>query len=195
MLRKLILFVLMVFFSAGVVRSHPHVWIENSVGFSFNAKKKITKIIHRWEFDPMLSAAIAKDYKAGKDGTFTARRAKKMLKEAFGWLGEEGYLTHIYVNGEKVFADALEGFRPEMKNGALVCTFSITFKKPLDPFKDSIEVAVYDPQYYYDMVFGVPPVFLEGIKPAACRYELFEDEERAEYFGLIIPETVRLCLK
>ncbi len=175
--------------------AHPHVWVENSATFNFDAKKRLTGITHNWEFDPMYSAAIARDYKAGKDGVFPEKQVKKMLERPFGWLAQDAYLTPVYVNGEKRFADAMTGFAPVMRGETLVCTFTVTFKKPLEPLKDKVEVAIYDPQYYYDVVFGGEPVRLSGIAPSACRWELYEDTERAEYFGLINPMTVKLCVK
>ena len=180
-------------FTARAARAHPHVWIENSVRFQFDDKKRLVKIIHRWKFDRMFSAAAAKNYKAGKDGTFTAKQAAKMRELSFGSIDEMGDFTHIYVNGELQFASPLEDFKPVMLDGALVCTFSVSLKVPLDPFKDKVEVAVYDGMYYYDITFDEPPVELAGISADACPCSIYEDAEHAEYFGLINPATVKLC--
>jgi ABC-type uncharacterized transport system substrate-binding protein len=122
---------------------------------------------HAWAFDPMFSAFATQGIASKQKGAFTHEELRPLAEIQVGSLKEFDYFTFARIDGEKARFSAPTEFSLEFKDGVLELTFVLALKDP-KPKPQRVEIDIYDPTTFVDLVFDQgTPVTLAGA-PARC---------------------------
>jgi ABC-type uncharacterized transport system substrate-binding protein len=150
--------------------AHPHVWVTMRSELLYAPDGSVTAVRHAWTFDDMFSAfATTGLQKVG--GTFTRETLQPLAKVNVDTLKEYRYFTSAKVNGRQqkgVFGTPTEYWAEyDPKEAVVILHFTLPFKKPIKA--KSLEIDVYDPEFFIDFGFAKNrPVTLVGA-PAQCK--------------------------
>lgn len=171
--------------------AHPHVFVTNQVTVLFDGGR-ITGLRLDWLFDDFFSSTLLEDFDADGDGSFDAAEAAALHDNAFVSLRDYGWFTHLYLDGEARPSPEPSGFQAVAEGALVRYRFDLLLPAPVDPAATLFEVAVYDQEYYVELLLDADrPVTLEAAPPA-CRATVTEDETRAYYFDMIYPQMISI---
>jgi ABC-type uncharacterized transport system substrate-binding protein len=180
--------------SAGMhpASAHPHVFITDSVTFVFDESGRVTALKLDWLFDDLFSASLFEDFDANGDGSFDAAEVTALHDGAFVALRDYGWFAHIYLDGVAQPSPEPRSFAPVAEDELVRYRFELPLAVPVDPATTRLEVAIYDQEYYVEVLLDeAAPASLEGAPPA-CRTSVVEDSAHAYYFDLVYPQLIRL---
>jgi len=156
--------------AVGAASAHPHVWVTIRSQLLYAPDGSVTGVRHIWTFDDMFSAFATTGLQKVR-GTFTRETLQPLAKVNVDTLKEYGYFTYAKINGRRqkdafgVAKDYWAEYDP--KESVLILQFTLPFKKPIKT--KSLEIDVYDPEFFIDFGFAkIKPVTLVGA-PAQCK--------------------------
>jgi ABC-type uncharacterized transport system substrate-binding protein len=174
--------------ATGPVAAHPHVWVTMNSELLYAPDGSVTGVRNAWTFDDMFSAFATTGF-AKTNGTFTRQTLQPLAKVNVESLHEYAYFTYAKVNGKRqkdAFTDPSDywlDYNP--KETVLTLHFTLPFKKPVKA--KSLEIEVYDPEFFIDFAFAKKnPVRLVGA-PAQCKLSTEKPEDSnfpAQFFSL-----------
>lgn len=130
--------------------AHPHVWIDLRTTVMLDDTGRVTAIGQEWLFDPMYSAYAT----AGVDTE--SDQGRKFLAELVGDSMENlqpyDYFMRVRADGVRQAFDRPGDYSAAMRQDRLVYRFVVPLAEPVDPRQRDLDVAVFDPTYYIDMV-------------------------------------------
>ncbi len=156
--------------AANTASAHPHVWVTFRSELLYAPDGAVTGVRHTWTFDDMFSAFATTGLQK-TNGTFTREVLQPLAKVNVESLKEYGYFTYAKVNGRRQ-RDAFGAptdywLEYDPKQTVVTLHFTLPFKKPIKA--KSLEVDIYDPEFFVDFGFAKnKPVTLVGA-PARCR--------------------------
>jgi ABC-type uncharacterized transport system substrate-binding protein len=150
--------------------AHPHVWVTIRSELLYASDGSVTGIRHTWTFDDMFSAFATTGLQK-TNGTFTHDTLKPLAKENIDELKGYAYFTYAKINGrlqKDAFGSPIEYWADYDPNKTvLTLHFTLPFKRPAKA--KSLEIDVYDPEFFIDFGFAKnKPVTLVGA-PAQCK--------------------------
>ena len=154
--------------AATAAQAHPHVWVSARAQVAY-ADGKVTGVRHTWSFDPEYSAYVTQGLDANKDGKLSPDELASLATTNTENLAEFGYFTKLKVGGkEQAFADPKEP-AAHMEGKALVMTFLLPLKTPVQQGRGVAALEVYDPTYFVAFSFaeGADAATLAGA-PQGC---------------------------
>jgi ABC-type uncharacterized transport system substrate-binding protein len=172
--------------------AHPHVFIDNriSVIFDYNGLKGFK---HEWIFDEMFSSTMIREFDLDADSKFNEKETKSVLNGAFSNLKEYNYFTDIAINGHRFKIKEFEDFHARIDSGLMVYEFFLPCEVTASYGIQEVTIAVYDPTYFVQVLWAPQkPYFFKDTSKVELRYEVYEDEKNAYYYGQIIPEALRI---
>jgi len=153
--------------AAGTASAHPHVWVTMRSELLYAPDGSVTGVRHNWTFDDMFSAFATTGLQK-TDGSFTRDALQPLAKVNVDSLKAYGYFTYPKVNGRRqkdsfgAPTDYWAEYDP--KETVLTLHFTLPFKKPIKA--KSLEIEVYDPEFFVDFDFAKnKPVMLVGAPP------------------------------
>jgi ABC-type uncharacterized transport system substrate-binding protein len=154
----------------GNALAHPHVWVTMHSDLLYAADGSVTGVRHAWTFDDLFSAFATTGLQK-TNGTFTRETLQSLAKVNVDSLKDYGYFTYAKVNGRQqkaAFGLPTDYWAEYDVNEAVVTLhFTLPFKKPVKA--KSLEIDVYDPEFFIDFGFAKSkPVTLVGA-PAQCK--------------------------
>ena len=150
--------------------AHPHVWVTMSEEILYAPDGSVTGIRNAWTFDDTFSAFATQGIEQKTKGTFTRAELAPLAQVNIDSLKDYAYFTYAKVNGKHL----KEAFLPptdyfldyDPKATVLTLHFTLPFKPPVKA--KTIEVEIYDPEFFIDFGFGADnPVRLVGA-PTGC---------------------------
>ena len=172
--------------------AHPHVFVTDSVTFVFDGSGRVTAFRMDWLFDDFFSAGLLEDFDADGNGRFDAAEIAALREGAFVSLRDYGWFTHFYLDGVEQASPEPSSFEAVAEGELVRYRFELPLAEPIDPAATRLEVAVYDQEYYVEVLLDeTAPAVLDGAPPA-CRYSVAEDSARAYYFDMVYPQMIRL---
>jgi ABC-type uncharacterized transport system substrate-binding protein len=176
--------------TAGPAAAHPHVFIDNAVGFTF-AGGKVAAVQVEWAFDEVFSGDIIHDYDKNKDGKFDADETARIEQEAFSNLKNYHYFTYVWVDGKAQHPTTAKSFAVRRHADTVVYSFVVPLITPIDPRHTRLEVAIYDESYFVEVALERRiPIRLEGQGSKGCQAKVTEDQTRPYYYDSVYPETI-----
>lgn len=178
--------------TAAPAQAHPHVWIDNRIAFVFEGEA-VTGLRLTWRFDEFFSDGLITDFDTDADGAFSPEEVAALQEGAFSALKDYHYLSRVWI-GDVVFdPQEVADFTARLEDRAVVYSFVIALPEPADPRQVAIAAAVYDAEYYIEVLLAEQdPVTIEGAAGSGCRTEIQDDEQNAYYFGMVYPQNVSL---
>ena len=174
--------------AAGGAEAHPHVWVTMTEELLYAPDGTVTGVRHAWTFDDMYSAFAIQGLESKTQGVFTHEELKPLAKVNVESLKEYAYFTYAKLDGKRqkdAFLDPVDYFLDyDAKQALLTLHFTLPFKAPVKP--KTLELEVYDPEFFIDFGFAErDPVRLAGA-PAGCQASV--EKPRDDNF----PATLRL---
>jgi ABC-type uncharacterized transport system substrate-binding protein len=152
----------------GHAEAHPHVWVTMKSEVIYAPDGSVSGLRHAWAFDAMFSAFATQGIAGKQKGAFTREELRPLAETQIGSLKEFDYFTFARIDGEKAQFSAPTDFSLEFKDGVLELTFVLVLKDS-KPKPQRLEIDIYDPTTFVDLVFGEGgPVTLRGAS-ARCR--------------------------
>ena len=159
--------------------AHPHVWVTIRSELLYAKDGAVTGIRHSWTFDDMFSAFATTGLQKTGD-TFTREALQPLAKVNIDTLKEYGYFTYAKVNGRQqkgpfgAATDYWAEYHP--KESVLTLHFTLPFKKPIKA--TSLEIDVYDPEFFIDFAFADnnPVALVNAPAQCAATYEKPHDQ-------------------
>jgi ABC-type uncharacterized transport system substrate-binding protein len=153
---------------AGDAGAHPHVWVTMKSEVIYAPDGSVSGVRHSWSFDAMFSTFATQGMAGRQKGAFTREELRPLAETQIGSLKEFDYFTFARIDGEKAQFSAPTDFWLEFKDGVLELTFVLVLKDS-KPKPQRLEIDIYDPTTFVDLVFGEgTPVTLAG-PSARCR--------------------------
>jgi len=136
--------------------AHPHVWVTMTSELLYAPDGSITGVRHAWTFDDMFSAFATQGLEQKTKGQFTREELAPLAKVNVESLQEYAYFTYVKVNGKRQ-KDALSDpvdyhLEYDPKETVLTLHFTLPFKTPVKA--KSLDVEVYDPEFFIDFGFA-----------------------------------------
>jgi ABC-type uncharacterized transport system substrate-binding protein len=155
---------------ASAAQAHPHVWITASSQLIYAPDGSITGVRHAWTFDDMFSAFATQGLEQKTKGEFTREELGPLAKVNVESLQEYAYFTYVKVNGKRqkdALLDPVDYYLEyDPKETVLTLHFTLPFKTRVKA--KSLDVEVYDPEFFIDFGFAdKDPVRLVSA-PAQC---------------------------
>jgi ABC-type uncharacterized transport system substrate-binding protein len=184
---KVIAFI-MPFFSL----AHPHVFIDNRVLVLFDSKG-LKGFKHEWIFDEMFSSTIIQEFDLDTDRKFNKEEIKNIKKGAFSNLKEHNYFNDITINGKQVKIKEIKNFHAKIDKEVIIYEFFLPFEVVATDYNKKVKIAIYDPTYFVQVLWASKdPYVFEDTSKVILDYEIIKDEEKAYYYGQIIPEALKI---
>lgn len=129
--------------------AHPHIWIDRRIEVQFDENGLAGFHMH-WVFDEMTSSGFIVDYDTDRNNALSKEEIRVMKKEAFEYLKNYGYMTHITINGKPFQVKFVTDFNPVIKQDQLIYRFFIPCHVRSHKHFKEVAVGVYDEEYYVD---------------------------------------------
>jgi ABC-type uncharacterized transport system substrate-binding protein len=172
--------------------AHPHVFVTDSVTFVFDAGGRVTALRLDWLFDDFFSAQLFEDFDADGSGSFDDAEVAALRDGAFVSLRDYGWFTHLYLDSVGQESPEPTAFLAIAEGEYVRYRFELPLASPVDPTATRLEVAVYDQEYYVEVLLDeAAPVAFDGA-PSACGYTIAEDSAHAYYFDMVYPQMIHL---
>jgi len=147
--------------------AHPHVWIDLRTTVVLDAEGRVTAIDQEWLFDPIYSAYAV----AGADPESDAGRQAlaDLVAESMRNLHPYDYFSRVRVDGARQAFERVREYAADLREGRLLYRFTLPLAEPVDPAAHDVDVAVFDPTYYIEMLhLEGDVVAFSGANPAGC---------------------------
>lgn len=130
--------------------AHPHVFVDNTPTFVFNAQGLKGVRLH-WVFDDMFGTMIREDFDTDRDGAFSPAEVKAIENGAFANLRNFDWFTFIAIDGTPYKVTQATEFKAGLHNGKLFYNFFVPCPVPAKQGATTVRLRVQAPQYYADM--------------------------------------------
>ncbi|MGX9980026.1 DUF1007 family protein [Methylobacterium fujisawaense] len=154
--------------AASGASAHPHVWVTAKAQLVYEGGK-LVGVRDTWSFDPEYTAFVTQGLDTNKDGKLSPEELAGLAAENTANLAEFGYFTKLKVGGkEQAFSDPKVP-AAHMEDKALVMTFLLPLKTPVQQGRGVAALEVYDPTYFVAFSFaeGTDAATLAGA-PQGC---------------------------
>lgn len=167
-----LLFAIFACISAGLggggAQAHPHILATVTIDLLY-AGDKVDAVRQTWHYDPVYSAFLENQTRAGRPGKLTDEELKALAEKQSGALAEFGYYTKIKAGAENVsVGPAKDAKLTSAASGELSLEFTLPLASAAEGKQISIEIL--DPQFFaYFTTSKTEGVRLIGAAPT-CRY-------------------------
>jgi ABC-type uncharacterized transport system substrate-binding protein len=129
--------------------AHPHIFIEHRMQLLFD-QTGVTGLRMVWRFDELYSSTLRTDYTDTPKGPITANDVQSLREHHFTPVAAKHFFAGATLNGEKLPLDHFTDFEAKFVDNKAVYSFTIPLKPSAQAAKNTLEVAVFDPEYYID---------------------------------------------
>jgi ABC-type uncharacterized transport system substrate-binding protein len=158
----------LLFVGAAPALAHPHVWVTMKSEIVYSPDGMITGVRHAWTFDEMFSTFATQGIESKKKGEFTREELKALAEVNVTSLKEFGFFTFAKADGKKVALVDPVDYYLEFNNSMLTLNFTLPAQAPVKA--PTLNIEIYDPDYFVDFSFAEKdPVALNGA-PGACKF-------------------------
>ena len=141
------------FISFSQAVAHPHLFIDASVDFHFDAQRLIGIQVY-WVFDEFFTAGIVQDFDTDRDGKFNESETTNIRENAFQNLENYNYFTFFESSNESGSAKEVLDFKASLtESGRLLYTFFVPFSLTIQKNEQPLTVSMYDDTFFADIQF------------------------------------------
>ena len=172
--------------------SHPHMFIVQRLNIVFD-EKGLAGIKVTWIMDDMFASMITQDHDLNKDGRLDAKEVLAVKENAFNYISEFNYFTHIKIDGTLFPIKFIADFNANLKDRRLTYEFFVPCHVTATNQYKKVSVGSYDTTYYTAIFFAdKSPVKLTLDDPFELTTAIREDPDTKIYFDMIHPWTLFL---
>lgn len=160
------------------VRAHPHVWIDSSATFRFDASGQVRAVTLIWRFDDLYSAFAIQGADGNRDGVTTPEELTELGSINVEYLKQWNYFTNILADGAQVAVGTVDSFSNVNDDGILTFSFTLPLVTPVDPRQQLLRMSSVDPSYYIAFQNDAErPAVATGDMPPECKVATYGPEE------------------
>jgi ABC-type uncharacterized transport system substrate-binding protein len=163
----LLLFFLLTIGSGRPATAHPHAWIDLRSTVVLDSGGLVVAIDQEWLFDEFYTLFVLdglEEQKGDKD-----KGLLELARVNLENLRPYGYFTDVRANDTKIELGSVTDFETGLRDDRLWLRFKIPLERPLDPRKDKIRFAIFDPTYYIEILHLKDDVIaFQGGNSGAC---------------------------
>lgn len=175
-------------------QAHPHVFVDCSLTFEFDAQG-LKGVRQKWWFDEMFAAMILGDFDLNHDSVFTPEEAEALENGAFVNLKNFNYFNRIFIDGKPFDnIEALE-FKPSVEGTTLVYEFFIPLQLKDNKHGHVVKVTIFDESFYTAIQMDPQNKILNNSARFTSTLDLEPAIEMAYFYGQVIPEAAVLTLR
>lgn len=168
----------------GSARAHPHVWVDTVTGFVVT-NGKVTGLHLRWTFDELFSASLLEEFHLRAGKSLSPENIRSLENGAFRATAEQGYFTHIRLDGKPVSGLKPRDFSARLDGALISYEFILPLPQPIDPRTTRLSIVLYEQSYYVDVMPAERnPTFFEGDGLLTCRALVGEDADMTIFYGV-----------
>ncbi|OPZ78688.1 MAG: hypothetical protein BWY78_00442 [Alphaproteobacteria bacterium ADurb.Bin438] len=171
--------------------SHPHVFVDAFVEFEIDKDGNLVLLKQTWEFDEMMSESLKEDNDTNADGVFSKEEIKKASDTFMKNMPEYDFYTHMFVNDKSKKIKKAKNFNMFIKDDLVNFYFEIEFENQINPFKDKVDIGLYDGEFFVDIAYKTKGIKVNSNKE--CKFKIFEDDKHKIYYDLVSPKTISVC--
>lgn len=175
--------------------AHPHIFIDAKVTLVFDDSGALAGIRHSWTFDEAFSIWQIQGLDTDGDGTTSSAEMQELAEENMVGLAAYQFYTFAGEGAETLAMVAMDDPRFVHENGRSTLSFGV---RPEAPYRirDTLEVAINDPEYYVAITFADASAVVLENAPAGCRVEMEPPHDMpddvAEWLYSLPPEVTEL---
>lgn len=171
-----------------IALAHPHVFIDSTVTVEMD-ENGVTGIRQHWLFDEMFTRAILGDLNLPLDDS-APDWSDKVKTGAFDNLKHSNYFTTIESSGKDVPPGTPREFKASLNaEGRLMYDFLLPVSVPSPA---SLRVAVFDSQYYADILLLEDNFSIKNNGSLAVRHSFGNEKDLAYWAGFNIPRGIHI---
>lgn len=135
--------------------AHPHVYIDAALDLIYDEQGRLTGVKVGWSYDELYSLLIVEDLALDPDGDSVLTPDERATLQGFDADWEPGFDGRLYlhVGGQPVALAPPQDFDADYRDGRVISHHLRPLAQPL-PGDASLQVQVYDPEFYVD--FSMP---------------------------------------
>jgi ABC-type uncharacterized transport system substrate-binding protein len=136
--------------------AHPHIFIEHSMSVVFDQSGPVgLRMV--WRFDELYSSTLRSDYTDTPKGPITAKDVESLRSQHFAPVASKHFFAGAALNGEKLALDQFTDFTAKFVDGKAIYSFTIPLQPSKPVAKNTLEVTLFDPEYYIDFELAAEP--------------------------------------
>jgi ABC-type uncharacterized transport system substrate-binding protein len=129
--------------------AHPHIFVEHHMQVLFD-QSGATGLRMVWSFDEMYSSTLRSDYTETPKGPITAKDVQSLRDTHFAPVAGKHFFALATINGEPVPLEHFTDFDAKFVDDKAIYSFTIPLKPVKPAAKNTLEVTIFDPEYYID---------------------------------------------
>lgn len=163
--------------TAGPAAGHPHIFIDTSLEFLFDAEGRVTAVKVAWVYDDFTSMLYLSDRGLDPDGDGKLTAEEEQALSGFDMAWDADYAGDLYlldgVEGAPVPLGRPSDWSARVFDGRIISTHVRPLEAPLVLGERPLVAQVYDPTYYTSYtILGTP--LLTGVED--CAVQVFEPD-------------------
>lgn len=131
--------------------AHPHVFVDATGGFRFDAQQRLTGLRITWQYDAFTTLVLYDQLNLDQDGdgALDDSDMAAIVRGETEW--EPGYEgdTFLWIGGEKQALSRPQNASARMVGDGVEVSFDLALPAPVDPAGLRASLRLYDPLYYY----------------------------------------------
>ncbi len=188
-LRRAIPLILLLLMPA-VLSAHPHVFVDSRATVEFH-DGELTHVKAHWTFDRFFTHQVMRDFQLDESGEYSDAQVEEVRRGAFENLENYNYFIYVEVNGESIDANNPQNFNVTLDDdNHLVYTFEIPVGVDVRNGGVTVEVAMYDEEYFVDMVFADDYLSIDGSTSVDLDHTIEDSVYDTGIWGPMIRERV-----
>ena len=159
--------------------AHPHIFVDARAALIFDDDGALVEIVHEWTFDPAFSAWSVEGLDADGDGVVSRAEQQELADQDLEGLSEYQFYTFAGEGPENLDLVRGRGATRDLVDGRVVLSFGVAPSTPYH-IRDTLELAINDPEYYVAITFDGPESVSLVNPPAGCSVRLQPGEDMPE---------------
>ncbi|MFP4643973.1 MAG: DUF1007 family protein [Spirochaetales bacterium] len=170
--------------------AHPHVFVDSRVIADFNGGE-LSHVTAHWTFDRFFTHSVLRDFDLDMSGEYSKAQIEEVRRGAFENLERHNYFIYVNVDGEDIASNNPRNFDVTLdRNDQLVYTFEIPVGVDVRGGGVTVEVAMYDEEYFVDMVFADDYLVVDGSTNVDLDHTIEDSVYDTGIWGPMIRERV-----
>jgi len=162
-------------FASTPARAHPHVWADMRSQLVIADDGKVTGVRVQWTTDKTYAKDALDGFMKNADGSYDATELARLTNENLSALSGYNYFVYFRMGGEpQKIGKATEGqqfYNPS--DGRLTLLFTVPLETPLDPHQGTVQLKVYDPEFFIDFEYlNDKPLLISKALASGCNAKL-----------------------
>lgn len=152
-MKRAVLALILMLFSAQFALAHPHVWVGVSAQLIYTPEGEVSGVRHSWSFDDAYSAFAAQGLDKNNDGIYSTEELSELAKTNVESLADFGYFTFLKVDGKLQALNTPQNYTLSYDKKKMTLQFTLPLKDKIKS-KSALGLEVYDPTYFVSFGFN-----------------------------------------